>query len=431
MSEEDNIELQSEEFQEVLGDTPSWILRWGIILLAVIVLILLAGSAVFKYPDVIPAQIVLTGTTPPASIVSRSSGKLNEMFVSDNQIVKEGDYLAVIDNPAQIDDILYLKNYINRLNLKIDSFQLPNEKLILGNLQTIYSTFYTTLFDYKEYKRLLYYPQKVEMTKERIIQYERQYKNLLQQQKITQEQFRIIQQQYRRDSALYSNNVISQEEFEKSETNYFQGLLSNENMQSDIGNMEIQIAQLKESLLDTEQQAVEKINMLQTGLQSQISQIKTEIQNWEMNYVLLSPITGKITFNCYWTKNQNVQVGEEVFTIIPTEEIEVIGKAMLPIARSGKVKIGQKVNIRIDNFPDYEYGMLRGIVQNISLTPSQSGESIYYMVEIRFPEKLITTYRKELPYLPNMRGQADVITENISLFERLIMPIRKVLKENV
>jgi len=44
---------------------------------------------------------------------------------------------------------------------------------------------------------------------------------------------------------------------------------------------------------------------------------------------------------------------------------------------------------------------------------------------------LITTYKKVLPYLSDMQGQADIITEDLSLLERLILPIKKVLKESV
>ena len=112
-----DIELRSEEFQEVLGAVPHWILRWGIIVLAAFTLILLIGSAIFKYPDIISAQITLTGTKPPASIVAHSSGKLKELFVTDNQEVKTGDYLAVIDNSARTEDVLFLKNYLDTLPL--------------------------------------------------------------------------------------------------------------------------------------------------------------------------------------------------------------------------------------------------------------------------------------------------------------------------
>jgi HlyD family secretion protein len=126
-----------------------------------------------------------------------------------------------------------------------------------------------------------------------------------------------------------------------------------------------------------------------------------------------------------------VVAGSEIFTIVPENEFSIIGKAMLPIARSGKVETGQKVNIRLENFPENEYGILRGVVQNISLVPVQQGETAYYILEIALPGKLHTTYKKELPYLPNMQGRADIVTDDISLLERLILPVKKILKESI
>jgi len=126
-----------------------------------------------------------------------------------------------------------------------------------------------------------------------------------------------------------------------------------------------------------------------------------------------------------------VTAGSVVFTIIPNGKIPIIGKALLPVARSGKVKQGQKVNIRLQNFPENEYGILRGTVQHISLVPVQNGEAAYYSVEITLSNGLITTYKKELPYLSDMQGQADIITEDLSLLQRLVLPIKKILKESV
>ena len=156
-----------------------------------------------------------------------------------------------------------------------------------------------------------------------------------------------------------------------------------------------------------------------------MSQLKALIQSWEMSYVLMSPVDGKITFTRYWVSNQNVQAGEEVFTVIPVSESQLIGKAMLPVARSGKVKTGQKVNIRLDNFPDSEFGMLKGVVQNISLVPTTASGVTYYVVEIALPDGLHTNYKKELPCMPNMQGVADIITENMSLLARFVMPKKR------
>jgi HlyD family secretion protein len=104
-NKEDNIELRSEEFQEVLGSVPSWILRWGIVLIGVIIGIILIGSSIFKYPDTISSVMTLTGTTPPASIVAKFSGRLKELCVGDKDSIKTGHRLAVIENSAKTSDV--------------------------------------------------------------------------------------------------------------------------------------------------------------------------------------------------------------------------------------------------------------------------------------------------------------------------------------
>ena len=114
------VELRSEELQEVMGKIPPWILRRGIAVLFCVVVVLLTGSAFFTYPDMIQAPVMLTGSMPPAGVIAFSSGKLDMMNTQDNQIVKAGDYLAVIHNAAQTDDVLYLKRFLDELDIEKD-----------------------------------------------------------------------------------------------------------------------------------------------------------------------------------------------------------------------------------------------------------------------------------------------------------------------
>lgn len=427
------IELRSEEFQEVLGSVPSWILRRGITLIAIIILIILAGSAIFKYPDIVTTNMTLTGSTPAASIVARTSGKIQELNITDKQAVLQGSYLAVIENPANTNDIQILKEYITLLNQEIDApITLPSKDLKLGNIQSLYSNFYITLFDYHEFKRLQYYIKKIDFMKEKIDQYRTYHQTIVGQKTIVSEQFQLNRNQYQRDSLLNKRGVISSEELETTRNQYLQGYLSLENIHSSIQNTEMQITQMQENLLDTEYQYQEKKNQLETQLKTYIAQLQVEIQAWELNYALITPIAGQVTFTNYWIKNQNVTTGETVFTVIPDENQEILGKAQMPITRSGKVKVGQKVNIRFVNFPDNEYGITKGIVKNISMVPTKDAQGMnYYTVKIELPEGLTTTYNKELPYLPEMQAQADIVTENISLLERFFMPLRKIWTEGM
>ena len=102
------IELRSEEVQEVMGRVPPWILRWGIAVLLGILLILLCVSFFYRYPDVITAEVTITTLDPPVSIIARATGKLDKIYVENNSQVSADVPLAVIQNPARTEDILWL-----------------------------------------------------------------------------------------------------------------------------------------------------------------------------------------------------------------------------------------------------------------------------------------------------------------------------------
>lgn len=428
-----NIELRSEEFDEVLSGIPPWILRWGITIIACVVLILLIGSAVFKYPDIISSSVSLTGTTPVAGVVARSSGKLQELYVQNNQQVEAKAFLAVIENPAKTEDVIQLKEILRKLDSGLDTIALvPSQLLQLGSLQPLYSSFSLTMSEYRQFKELAYHLKKISLMKGRIAPNEVYYTNMMRQKEISEAQIKLAHQQYTRDSLLEAKILISKEELERSHSQYLQSSLSAENMDRSLENLQIQLAQMYESLYDTEYQYQEKKNTLETQLRSLINLLKTEVNTWEMNYVLTTPIEGVITFTQYWTKNQNVAAGNVVFNIVPDNQGEIIGKAMLPTERSGKVKVGQKVNIRFNNYPDNEYGIVKGVVKNISLIPASQGQGTKsYIVDIELPNGLKTTYNKTLPFLPEAEGQADIITDDITLLERFLLPLRKVITESL
>ena len=68
------IELRSEEVQEVMNRVPAWILRSGITVLFVIVVALVAGSYWFKYPDVIAAEVTVSRKTGESVCTKRAGG---------------------------------------------------------------------------------------------------------------------------------------------------------------------------------------------------------------------------------------------------------------------------------------------------------------------------------------------------------------------
>ena len=97
----------------------------------------------------------------------------------------------------------------------------------------------------------------------------------------------------------------------------------------------------------------------------------------------------------------------------------------MPVAGAGKVKIGQRVNIKLIDYPFREYGMVRGVVEAKSLV----AEDEKYAVMIALPRGLKTNYGKDLVFNKKMNGLADIVTEDVSLFLRIVNPVRSLLSK--
>jgi hypothetical protein len=63
--ESDNIELRSEEIQDILTRPPHLIVRVGISVICSVILLLFAGCFFFKYPDIIEGEVLITTENPP------------------------------------------------------------------------------------------------------------------------------------------------------------------------------------------------------------------------------------------------------------------------------------------------------------------------------------------------------------------------------
>jgi cobalamin biosynthesis protein CobD/CbiB len=70
------IELRSEEVQEILTRVPHWMIRWGSVVVLLILVSLFFVSWLVKYPDVISTPIVITTTIPPEKLVAKVTGKI-------------------------------------------------------------------------------------------------------------------------------------------------------------------------------------------------------------------------------------------------------------------------------------------------------------------------------------------------------------------
>jgi len=432
----DNIELRSDEVQEILGSVPRWIIRWGIAVILLIIVILLVGSYYYKYPDLIKSRITIFSENPPVSIVARASGKIDTIFISDKQHVEEGDVLGIIENPANYTDVLKLIGELNSHRMLFDNSEsiekiTLNETYSLGEFQSFYSSLIAQLKEYNTYLHFNPSIQRIKTVEKQIADYNIYYKTLEDQIVILNEDLGLNKMQFKRDSLLHEKLVISDIELEKSKAALLKQKYLYQSALSNRANIIITINQLSQQILELEVSTAETGKKLIANLKESYDNLVNNLKRWEQTYVLKTPVAGIVTFNSIWTENQNVSTGNIVFSVVSVASRKVIGKALIPVSGAGKIEIGQRVNIKLDNFPFMEFGLLEGRVERISMVPVTIGDGSFYTAEIRLPSGLVTNYRKELPGNQEMVGTSEIITKDRRLIERLIQPLVSLFRESV
>lgn len=232
-----------------------------------------------------------------------------------------------------------------------------------------------------------------------------------------------------RSKTLFDKGVISAQDYENKQLDYAQSERNYKNFEASISQLREGISNAYKTSKGTEINRVkEELLLLKNVLQS-FNQLKKAIKDWEYQYVLQSNMRGSVSFLNYWNTNQTVNQGDLVFTIIPhhggqaSENTSFIAKLKTPAQNSGKIKIGQQVNISLESFPEQEYGVLNGEVKNISVIPDTEG---FYLIDVQLPSKLMTSYKKQIDFKQEMRGTAEIVTEDLRLIERFFYQFRNV-----
>lgn len=433
-SAEDRIHLRSEEVQEILSTPPKWIIRYGIGSILCIILLLFVGSYFFKYPDIVEAPIEISTRNIPLDLIAKTDGKLVRIFVHEGDTILKGQALALIESGLQWSDFLMIQSLLDSLRPSLGTERVATHidfpsQVQLGELQIAYIAFLKAYNEYVQYVSHHFIQGKIRSLEHQIQLQRKVLQKAGTQAVLSQKQLQANTELYRIDSSLWCKNALSLSQFKQSENTYIQALSAYENIQSGVEQIHLEIARLEQSLAETKQQAFEQNQQLYTALTGAYESLGAELSRWRQTYLFESPIEGRITFAQIRQENQHILNGEVFLTVVPQGKVELYGKILLPMQGSGKVKKGQSVNIKVDAYPHMEYGMVKGIIENISLVPDESNkESKAYKVDLSFPDGLQTYYGKKLVFFQKMQGQAEIITEDLRLLDKFLNPIRAVLK---
>lgn len=414
----ENINFRDEVYRDIHNLNPTWWMRSGIGVVFIIFALLFLLSYFIKYPDTVTADVRLISNTPAVTIPAKSSGRITDIKIPDGGRVDADSYLVVLQNTSNENDIRILKNELREIAVSqnyLGFFEAQKDHPYkLGDVQVSWENFLKVLFEYYQIVKLSKYDESIaRLTKElSILQQEDAHLQKIIM--LDKDVKKLIGHNQEVDSALYKAEVMSTIEYNNKFKNYLDIKKSSEQELLTFSRNKLEIVRINNSIENLQQAKRNDLIGLNLKIKENLTQLQLAITSWEENYVIKSPIKGTLNYLQPLKLGHYVNTNELLVVVTPklTEYNAVL---RIPFFGAGKVQVGQKVNIKLDDYPYYEYGFLTGKMSKISKVASQD----HYLGDVTLDNRNKTSYNKVVTINENSKGTAEIITKDRSFLGRI------------
>ncbi len=401
-------------------------LRNGTKLTFIFFLLLLIFASAFPFNEVIKGDVIVTSQNPPVHIKAKTEGKILAINFQPGDLVLKGDILGELENDSNTENVLQLKAKLDTLfnihSLKVLSEIYPPH-LILGNdLQLYYNAFLSNyhqlildvslndqnVYDHQIKQELLNQLHAIDSKKDEL--------------SIANRNLEVTGANYKRFQGLYKKGVISQVDLENVEKDFLMEQRQFHFLNQQYNRLILENKGIQSRLHLANNSSLKTKSNLEVDLLLSQQNLINAIQKWEDTYLLKSPIDGRLSYFEVWGEYQNLEKGESIYSVVPQIQQNLIGKCIIPIRNAGKLKKGQKVNLKLENYPYHEWGMLRAKVGSISEVP-KGGDNPGYIVYLTIND-LKTSYGKKLEFHQELNGTAEILLKEVTLIERIFYQFR-------
>lgn len=412
-----NINLRSEEIQDILGKTPGWLTRFGSLFILLALLSIVVVSAIVQYPDVIQAPVEISSSNPPIPLFAKQAGNIKVLSVINNEAIVEGQILGVLQNGANQEEVFAIES-------KIDSFikypesaefiEFP-ENVKLGSIQESYANFLRSYEDYEFFDQQKTSTSSIAYTQNQIKELNNITAGLKKQSQNCAAELQLLNKNYFTDLELAAKGVISQRAVDESMATFTKKKSTCESLNIQISNNQLKIQELKMQVFDFSSGGKEDSQNKTMLLRENASKLANDINLWKEQFLLIAPVDGYVSLNEVWSDKQYVEADTEILSIVQSQnDIKVF--AQVSAKDIGKIKVNQSVNIRLEAYYYMEYGLVQGTVSAVSPVPRDG----LYQVEISLNEGLRTSYDIDLKFTQGMLGSAEIVSNKRTFLARIL-----------
>lgn len=413
------------------GRAVAWILC-----LIIFIAILWSCMANIDIIAVSQGKIVPVGNTK--IIQSNIDGTIKSIKVKDGSYVKKGDILIELDTESLSADLNSLIKQFEAESVKLrrsNSMLLYIDKGLIEkpkyeDLKSINNEMQQLLF-IEEYKDL---ESSLNMLQDSLNQKNHELNNINKNIEHYTKTLDMMKDRSRRIKILLDKDMASKMEYMEFEEKQIREQNELDNLNSKKNQTLSIINEIKEKIIFTKIENKKKHLLQVEESFNLINRINEEIQKNKVvtKYSnIKAPVSGIVQELKFHTVGGVIEMAQEVLKIVEeNSDIEV--EAFILGKDIGFIKKGLPVAVKIDSFLFTKYGVVDGIVENISEDAiSDEKLGLIYKTKVRLLEKEINVDGKKIKLSYGMGVTAEIKTGTRKVIEFFLSPITKAANESI
>lgn len=379
----------------VLRFNPIFIIL-GMLFIIIIPFLIWSNIVILEQRSSAHGQVIVT--TKTQKIQSAIDGVIDNIKISEGDIVKKGDLIISLEKEQN-------KASMDAIKAKVASLKIKYHRL----KAEVYGGKLNFRNDFVE-------PQYKEFTKTQLKLFSLRKKALNDEITALKGSLKLKEEELKINKPLVKTGDI--------------GRMKLINIERDITDLKGKISNVKNKYFQASQEEMTKVEEELSINEEMLVEKSVNLQRSDI-YAQMDAIVKEIQIT---TKGAKVRPGDVILEMVPLDD-DLIIEAKLTPADISFIKVGQKAHVKFDTYDFSIFGMFDGEVIFISpdsiVENTNRGEEFFFKVQIKLDKKELKTKSGQiLNITPGMGAQVDIITGERTVFSYLTKPIIKTLDES-
>ncbi len=431
----DEIESESEEEQildtdAIYDQKPSKLLMYYVFMILTVIILVIGFGFIGQIDTTISSRGKLTTKAPNVIVQASGSAEIETILVDRGDYVKTNEVVAILNDTFTRSSFTGISKKIIAAEGRFERLSLERNLVQSGKKVPKNIDIDTSNYEILS-KRLIQYRSKDRSLSEKISRLNQEILSTTKNLKIAKQQLTLKESLEKVQKDLYDKKIGSylkylnaQDSSLNARLNYFSTENTLQRFKSELYGLKADKNAFKAQWLSD---LSEKIAIEEESL-SQLSQEKIKLQKQVDNVEIRAPVEGIILDTPVVTKGSIVSEGDEVLTIVRTNQPLVLEVDINPKEIS-KIDIGLLVSVKLDAFPFQEYGDLEGELIFISKDTFSQGidgaQGTFYRARVQIPPEQLRDKKKDFRLDQGMGANADIKVGKRRLITYFTHPITK------